>query len=173
MDKEGTDVDRREKLVCAAVERIKPTAALVTVNNKSKRVGFAVDAVDTESDFDSRPSSPEAKPMSAKLAAFKSAATATITTNTMKVTKMEEMFNIKETRKKAVAQSKKGESKADIQRYKAHLRMLNLKVNPVSREFVVHEQEWRSILPAAIEMEVKSGRPAKMVEEDAKKDPMR
>ena len=51
--------------------------------------------------------------------------------------------------------------------------MLNLKVNPVSREFVIHEHEWRSILSAAMEMEIKGGRPARMVEEDSKKNPMK
>ena len=51
--------------------------------------------------------------------------------------------------------------------------MLNLKVNPVSREFVIHEPEWKSMLPAAIEMEKRAGRPATVVEQDALKDPMK
>ena len=97
------------------MERIKPTV------NKTKTVGFAVEAhphatSDTESDYDSsRPSSPAMQPISAKLAAFKGAATATITTNALKVSKLEDMFNVKETRKKAVAETKKVDSKADIQ----------------------------------------------------------
>ena len=58
-------------------------------------------------------------------------------------------------------------------RYRAHLRLLNLKVNPVARDFVIHEDEWRYLLPIAIEQEKKGGRPASMVDADARKDPMK
>jgi len=64
------------------------------------------------------------------------------------------------------------QTQAEIEIYKAHLRLLNLKTNPVARNFVVHETEWRWLLPIAIEAEKKGGRPAHMVDQDAKNDPM-
>ena len=64
------------------------------------------------------------------LSKLKGAAKGIATTNALKVKKIEDMFSIKENRKNAKAETKKVETQADIQRYKAHLRMLNLKVNP-------------------------------------------
>ncbi|GMH88110.1 hypothetical protein TL16_g11061 [Triparma laevis f. inornata] len=178
VDKQGTDIDRREKLVCTAYEKPRPTSSQASkpgTPKSAKSVGFAVDS--DLSEGESRPTSPEKQQQQQMntnmLSKLKGAAKGIATTNALKVKKIEDMFSIKENRKNAKAETKKVETQADIQRYKAHLRMLNLKVNPVSREFVIHEPEWKSMLPAAIEMEKQSGRPATVVEQDALKDPMK
>ena len=160
VDKDGTDLDRREKFVCAARERVKAeTARNITSDQGGKQSEAGSD--------------PKRDAEGGKLSLLKRATSGHIAASAMKVEKLENAFDIKGTRRKATAQTTKSEGHADMQRYKAHLRMLNLKVNPVSREFVVHEQEWRGMLGAAIEMEKRAGRPGIIVERDAKKDPMK
>ena len=73
----------------------------------------------------------------------------------------------------AVASNTKSEAKGDLHKYRAHLRMLNLKVNPVARDYILHEQEWKALMDVSYAQEQKSGRPAKMVEEEFKKNPMK
>jgi hypothetical protein len=108
-----------------------------------------------------------------KLSIFKASANKAIVSNNMKVTHLEDAFKIKHTRRNSTATSHKNEDKADIQKYRAHLRMLNLKVNPVARDFVVHEHEWRALMNVSLEQEKKSGRPIKMVVAEFEKDPMK
>ena len=153
VDRDGPEVDQRMKLVCTARERpMKP--------GEEKFFDFEVDDGSKQN-------------AKKKMTMFKKAAKGQMIANKMKVEKLENVFNIKETREKGVAETTKNETHANLERYRAHLRILNLKVNPVSREFVVHETEWRSMLEAAVELEKRDGRPALAVNKDAKNDPMK
>ncbi|GMH61280.1 hypothetical protein TrRE_jg176, partial [Triparma retinervis] len=169
VDRDGPEIDQRMKLVCAAQERPeKKKNGIASEEGEGQgRGGGGGGRGGREGAEDKK------EEAGRKLSVFKAAAKGQMVANAMKVERLENVFEIKETRKKGIAETTKNQSHADLERYRAHLRVLNLKVNPVSREFVIHEAEWRSMLEAAAEMEKRDGRPAVAVDIDAKKDPMK
>ena len=165
VDPESTETDRREKIICSAVEKEWKGGRL---SNEKQKEEEAEKRLKEE-----RLREQQKNPGKSKPNLFKRAAASSMLTNIMKVSNTEDAFGIVETSGMAVANSTKNADKGDLAKYRAHLRMLNLKVNPVARDFVVHENEWMALRKAALKHEQKSGRPLKIVEEEMAKNPMK
>jgi hypothetical protein len=162
-DPESTEIDRREKIVCTAVEREWKGGVLSGVKAAEEKFEEERKAAAEKT--------PEGTRRMSKV--LQKATNKAIISKNLKVVTLENAFSIKNTRKVAAASSSKNEDKGELQKYRAHLRMLNLKVNPVARDFVVHEQEWRALMKVSFEMECKSGRPMKIIEEEFRLNPMK
>jgi len=165
IDQDGTDLDRREKLVCHAVE--KPLKKTIVAGGSSEAVG---EGAKEEGKTEMNQETGQRKTLLLKSAVQKQVITHVLKKDALKV---EQKFDIKEKRKVKKAENEKKQTQSEIERYRAHVRLLNLKTNTVARDFVVHEEEWRALLGAAVAQEKRGGRPATMVDEDARKDPMK